>query len=32
MVDFASLMDVKIMARFPRTDFLKALDVVDTRE
>ena len=32
MVEFASLVDSKIAARFPRTAFLAALDVVDPRE
>jgi hypothetical protein len=32
MVEFASLVDTKITARFPRTTFLAALDVVDPHE
>lgn len=32
MIDFANLVNTKIMARFPKTSFLTALDVVDPRE
>ena len=32
MVEFGTLVDAKITARFPRTAFLAALDVIDPRE